>query len=401
MTGPVLLPGATGLNGNGEPTTLGVMGGGQLGRMFVHAAQSMGYFTVVLAPDAASPAGRVSHHHIPTDYLDPQGLAQLVQCCAAITTEFENVPAGALATLGAARPTAPSADAVAIAQDRIQEKAHLALSGVPVAPYAVIESAAALAAVADDLLPGILKTSRLGYDGKGQVRVGSRAELAAAWTSLKGVPCVLEKMLPLAAECSVIVARGWTGECVHFAPQRNLHRQGILAVTQAYEENMPLAHSQQAVVAAKKIAEELHYVGVLCVEFFVLTEGSPQRASLGALVVNEMAPRPHNSGHYTLDACDLSQFDLQVRTLAGLPLVQPRQHSAAVMLNLLGDLWVNGVMPRWDAVLALPGVHLHLYGKLQANKGRKMGHLTVTAASAAQANATALQAASLLGIEAF
>ncbi|MCW2312287.1 5-(carboxyamino)imidazole ribonucleotide synthase [Rhodoferax antarcticus] len=401
MSGSVLLPGAIGLNGDGQPTTLGVMGGGQLGRMFVQAAQIMGYFTVVLDPDVISPAGLVSHHHIQTDYLDPQGLVQLMQRCAAITTEFENVPAGALVTLGAARPTAPSADAVAIAQDRIQEKAHLARSGVPVAPYAVIESAADLAAVADDLLPGILKTARLGYDGKGQVRVGTRAELAAAWKALKGVPCVLEKMLPLAAECSVIVARGWTGECVHFAPQRNLHRQGILAVTQAYEENMPLALSQQAVVAAKKIAEELHYVGVLCVEFFVLTEGSPERASLGALVVNEMAPRPHNSGHYTLDACDLSQFDLQVRTLAGLPLVQPRQHSAAVMLNLLGDLWVNGVTPRWDAVLALPGVHLHLYGKLQANKGRKMGHLTVTAASAVQANAIALQAASLLGIEAF
>jgi len=218
---------------------------------------------------------------------------------------------------------------------------------------------------------------------------------------LKQVPCVLEKMLPLAAECSVIVARGWTGECVHFAPQLNLHRQGILAVTQAYEGNLPQALAQQAVAAAKNIADELHYVGVLCVEFFVLAEGSAERAALGALVVNEMAPRPHNSGHYTLDACDVSQFDLQVRTLAGLPLTQPRQHSAAVMLNLLGDLWVNGATPPWDAVLALPGVHLHLYGKLSANKGRKMGHLTVTAATAAQANATALQAADLLGIEAF
>ncbi|MBB1074655.1 5-(carboxyamino)imidazole ribonucleotide synthase [Rhodoferax sp. 4810] len=401
MSGPILLPGSTGLNGDGQQTTLGVMGGGQLGRMFVQAAQSMGYFTVVLDPDVISPAGLVSHYHIQTDYLDQQGLVQLMQRCAAITTEFENVPAGALVTLGAARPTAPSADAVAIAQDRIKEKAHLALSGVPVAPYAVIETSEQLAGVPDDLLPGILKTARLGYDGKGQVRVSSRAELAAAWESLKGVPCVLEKMLPLAAECSVIVARGWTGECVHFAPQRNLHRQGILAVTQAYERNMPEALAQQAVAAAKNIADELHYVGVLCVEFFVLAEGSPEREKLGALVVNEMAPRPHNSGHYTLDACDVSQFELQVRTLAGLPLTQPRQHSAAVMLNLLGDLWVNGATPCWDQVLALPGVHLHLYGKLSANKGRKMGHLTVTAATADEANATALQAASLLGIEAF
>jgi len=426
MSALVLLPGSSGPSGNGQQTTLGVMGGGQLGRMFVQAAQAMGYFTAVLDPDAISPAGLVSHYHIQTDYLDQQGLAQLMQRCAAITTEFENVPAPALVTLGAARPTAPGADAVAIAQDRIKEKAHLARSGVPVAPYAVIESAEQLTAVPGDLLPGIVKTARLGYDGKGQVRVASRAELAAAWDALKNVPCVLEKMLPLAAECSVIVARGANGECVNFPVQLNLHRAGILAVTQVYEENLPPALMQQAVAATKNIAEELHYVGVLCVEFFVLTEGTPEHAALGALVVNEMAPRPHNSGHYTLDACDVSQFELQVRTLAGLPLVQPRQHSAAVMLNLLGDLWdsknnggqsqINSAeknpgqkesdsdpnyLPPWAQVLALPGVHLHLYGKLKASKGRKMGHLTVTAATAAQAHATALEAARLLGIEAF
>ncbi len=401
MSGPILLPGATGLNGSGQPTTLGVMGGGQLGRMFVQAAQRMGYFTAVLDPDVISPAGLVSHYHIQTDYLDESGLTQLLQRCAAVTTEFENVPAGALVTLGAARPTAPSADAVAIAQDRSKEKAHLARSGVPVAPYAVIETAEQLAAVADDLLPGILKTARLGYDGKGQVRVKTRAELAQAWAELKRVPCVLEQMLPLTSECSVIVARGWDGACVHYAPQVNLHRAGILAVTQAYEQNMPLALANQAVEATKKIADELNYVGVLCVEFFVLQDGTPAQAALGSLVVNEMAPRPHNSGHHTLDACDVSQFELQVRTLTGLPLTQPRQHSAAIMLNLLGDLWVDGATPPWNQVLALPGVHLHLYGKLKASKGRKMGHLTVTAASPAQARATALQAADILGIEAF
>jgi len=397
----MLLPGATGLNGSGQQTTLGVMGGGQLGRMFVQAAQSMGYFTVVLDPDVISPAGLVSHYHIQTDYLDQQGLAQLMQRCAAVTTEFENVPAPALVTLGAARPTAPSADAVAIAQDRIKEKAHLARSGVPVAPYAVIESTSQLAAVPDALLPGILKTARLGYDGKGQVRCQNRTELARAWDALKNVPCVLEQMLPLAAECSVLVARGWDGAMVHFAPQRNLHRDGILAVTEAFEGNLAPALAKQAVAAARNIAEELNYVGVLCVEFFVLQDGSPERAALGGLVVNEMAPRPHNSGHYTLDACDASQFELQVRTLAGLPLTQPRQHSAAVMLNLLGDLWLDGVTPRWDQVLALPGVHLHLYGKLKASKGRKMGHLTVTAATPEQARSTALAAASALGIAPF
>ncbi len=416
MSTPVLLPGSTGLSGSGQQTTLGVMGGGQLGRMFVQAAQAMGYFTAVLDPDVISPAGLVSHYHIKTGYLDEQGLTQLLQRCAALTTEFENVPAGALVTLGAARPTAPGADAVAIAQDRIKEKAHLARSGVPVAPYAVIETAAQLAAVSDDLLPGILKTARLGYDGKGQVRVGSRPELASAWDALKNVPCVIEQMLPLAAECSVIVARGWDGACVNFAPQINLHRAGILAVTEAYAGNLPAELAERAVAAAKNMAEELNYVGVLCVEFFVLAEDTPERARLGALVVNEMAPRPHNSGHYTLDACDVSQFDLQVRTLAGLPLVQPRQHSAAVMLNLLGDIWPENLpchdgrdpasmnasaTPAWDQVLALPGVHLHLYGKIKAGKGRKMGHLTVTAAMPEQARATALAAAKILGIAPF
>jgi len=389
-----ILPGTT---ATGQQTTLGVMGGGQLGRMFVQAAQAMGYFTAVLDPDPASPAGLVSHFHIQTDYLDEQGLAQLMQRCAAITTEFENVPAPALFTLGAHRPVAPGADAVAIAQDRIQEKAHFERCGVPVAPYAVIETPGQLAAVGADLLPGILKTARLGYDGKGQIRVSTRAELAAAWTELRQVACVLEKMLPLAAECSVIVARGWNGEMVHFPPQLNLHRDGILAVTQVFDGNLPGPIVLRAVEAAKSIAEGLQYVGVLCVEFFVLADGR--------LVVNEMAPRPHNSGHYTLDACDVSQFDLQVRTLAGLPLTQPRQHSPAIMLNLLGDLWFDAsgtsITPAWNEVLALPGTHLHLYGKLQARKGRKMGHLNITGASVDVVKITALRAAELLGMTAF
>ena len=369
------------------------MGGGQLGRMFVQAAQAMGYYTVVLDPDVISPAGLVSHYHIQTDYLDEQGLAQLMQRCAAITTEFENVPAPALMTLGAARPVAPSAEAVGIAQDRVKEKAHFVRCGVPCAPYAVIDSAAKLAAVTDDLLPGVLKTARLGYDGKGQVRVSSRAELAAGWDELKGVPCVLEKLLALKAECSVIVARGWDGAMVNLPAQLNLHRDGILAMTTVYEGNMPSALAKQAIEATKSIANELQYVGVLCVEFFILADDS--------LVVNEMAPRPHNSGHYSLDACDLSQFDLQVRTLAGLPLVQPRQHSPAIMLNLLGDLWVDGRSPAWDQVLALPGAHLHLYGKLKPAKGRKMGHLTFTGASVPEVRATAQAAARLLGIAPF
>ena len=382
----VILPGAT----------LGVMGGGQLGRMFVHAAQRLGYFTAVLDPDAASPAGLVSHYHVKAGYLDQDGLAQLMQRSAAITTEFENVPAQALVTLGAHRPVAPGADAVAIAQDRALEKAHFTSCGVRCAPYAVLESAGDLEQVPAGLFPGVLKTSRLGYDGKGQVRVRSREELASAWQDLKGVPCVLEQLLPLAAECSVIVARGHDGAMVHLPPQWNLHRAGILAVTQAGTGSLSEKVARQAVDATRAVADGLRYVGVLCVEFFVLEDGS--------LVVNEMAPRPHNSGHYSLDACDLSQFELQVRALAGLPLVQPRQHSPAIMLNLLGDLWfANGAEapPAWQQVLALPGVHLHLYAKLSARPGRKMGHLTVTGASAEAVRATALQAARFLGVEPF
>jgi 5-(carboxyamino)imidazole ribonucleotide synthase len=391
MTAPVILPGSL---VNGQPATLGVMGGGQLGRMFVHAAQRMGYFTAVLDPDTHSPAGLVSHHHIQTAYLDAAGLTQLAQCSAAITTEFENVPAPALQQLAATRPVSPAAASVAIAQDRAQEKAHFVSCGVPCAPYAVIETAAQLAAVSDDLLPGILKTSRMGYDGKGQVRVKTRAELQAAWTDLKQVPCVLEKMLPLKAECSVIVARGLDGTVVNFPPQLNLHREGILAVTEVFDGNLPAALAQQAVQATRAIATQLGYVGVLCVEFFVLADDS--------LVVNEMAPRPHNSGHYTLDACDQSQFDLQVRTLANLPLVQPRLLCPSIMLNLLGDVWLAfNDAPPWDRVLALPGAHLHLYGKTKASKGRKMGHLNITGATVAEVRATALAAAALLGIAPF
>jgi len=397
-----LLPGgvATDTSSNlaNEPLTLGVMGGGQLGRMFVHAAQAMGYFTAVLDPDANSPAGRVSHRHIQTDYTDSAGLQQLAQCSAAITTEFENVPAPALRELAQFKPVSPGADAVAIAQDRAAEKAHFDKCGVPCAPYAVIETTAQLdAALSAHLLPGILKTSRMGYDGKGQVRVKDAEALRAAWQDLKQVPCVLEKMLPLALECSVIVARGRDGQMVNFPVQRNLHRDGILAVTEVYEGHLPSDLQAQAVAAARAIAVGVNYVGVLCVEFFVLQDGS--------MVVNEMAPRPHNSGHYTLDACDQSQFDLQVRTLAGLPLTQPRQHSPAIMLNLLGDVWFNdqGVMrlPDWAAVLALQGTHLHLYGKTEARKARKMGHLNITGATVAEVKKTALQAAAILGIEAF
>ena len=387
MSGKTILPGAT----------LGVMGGGQLGRMFVQAAQSLGYFTAVLDADATSPAGLVAHYHIAADYLDEQGLAQLMQRCEAITTEFENVPAGALVTLGAYRRVSPTADSVATCQDRASEKACFKRCGVPCAPFALIDDDARLAGVPDALLPGILKTARLGYDGKGQHRVADRRELATAWGALGRVPCVLEQLLPLALELSVVVARGADGQTVQLPVQQNLHQGGILAVTQVPAPDASADLQLQAQAAATRLAEALDYVGVLCVEFFVLADGS--------LVANEMAPRPHNSGHWSIDGSDCSQFDLQVRTLTGLPLPLPRQHSPAVMLNLLGDLWFQQgpaeKAPDWAGVLALPGVHLHLYGKANARPGRKMGHLTVTAADPAQARSVALQAAALLGLPAF
>jgi 5-(carboxyamino)imidazole ribonucleotide synthase len=390
-----LLPGT--LGPDGRPVTLGVMGGGQLGRMFVQVAQAMGYFTAVLDPDKTSPAGLVAHYHIDAAYTDEQGLAQLMQRCAAITTEFENVPAPALVTLGAHRPVAPAADAVAICQDRAAEKQHFEKSGVACTPFALIEQEADLARADDALLPGILKTARLGYDGKGQASVADRAALAAAWDELERVPCVLERRLPLARELSVIVARGADGAMVQLPVQQNLHRDGILAVTQVPAPDVDEATRAGAVEATRRLADGMSYVGVLCVEFFVLADGS--------LVANEMAPRPHNSGHYSIDACDVSQFELQVRCLAGLPLPEPRLHSSAVMINLLGDLWFDAQggerTPPWREVLALPGVHLHLYGKASARRGRKMGHLTVTAADAARARTAALEAAAILGLPAF
>jgi len=378
---------------------LGVLGGGQLGRMFVHAAQVHGFRVAVLEPDVASPAGAAADLHLRAAYTDVAALDDMARQCLAITTEFENVPAASLRALAARRPVSPPAEAVEVCQHRAREKAAFAAAGVPCAPHAVLVSAQDAAAPSlASLLPGILKTTSLGYDGKGQASVATVADVVAAWAAMGGVPCVLEQRLALRHEISVIVARGRDGQLVHLPVQQNLHHQGILAVTQVPAPDLPPATAAQAVALAQCLAQALQYVGVLCVEFFVLEDG--------ALVANEMAPRPHNSGHYSIDACDVSQFDLQVRTLAGLPLTAPRLHSPAVMLNLLGEMWFapgdeQPRTPDWPAVLALPGVRLHLYGKAEARRGRKMGHLTVTAADAATARATALQAAARLGLPAF
>ena len=375
--------------------TLGVVGGGQLGRMFVHAAQRLGYRTVVLEPDAASPAGLVAHEHICAGYDDAAALDRLAAICDAVTTEFENVPATTLESLAARLRVSPPAAAVAVCQDRAAEKAAFTRSGVTCAPHAVLGSLADLADVDAGIFPAILKTARLGYDGKGQRSVGSRADLGGAFVALGSVACVLEKRLALAAEISVVVARGGDGTVVHLPMQENVHRDGILAVTRVPPQRVPAAQQAHAIAMAEALAASLDYVGVLCVEFFVLDDGS--------LVANEMAPRPHNSGHCSIDACDLSQFELQVRTLTGAPLTSPRLHSPCVMLNLLGDLWwardtsATPREPDWASVLALPGAHLHLYGKAEARRGRKMGHLTITAATATGAESVAAEAARCLG----
>jgi 5-(carboxyamino)imidazole ribonucleotide synthase len=365
--------------------------------MFVHAAQTLGFRVVVLDPDPDSPAGRAADQHIVAPFADEDGLVALARLCGAVTTEFENVPAASLEHLARHADVSPGATQVRVCQHRVTEKQFFRRAGVACAPLASIVTPADLAAVGSDLLPGILKTAQLGYDGKGQRRVDSLAQLAAAWRDLGQVPCVLEKRLALQLEMSVLVARNAAGELVNLPVQQNLHRDGILAVTQAPGPDIAADTADLAVSMARQLAVEMDYVGVLCVELFQLDDGS--------LVANEMAPRPHNSGHYSIDACDLSQFDLQVRTLAGLPLVAPRQHSAAVMLNLLGDLWFTPQSesprePDWAPVLALPGMHLHLYGKAEARQGRKMGHLTVTAAEPGEAWRLARLAAAHIGLPA-
>jgi 5-(carboxyamino)imidazole ribonucleotide synthase len=382
-------------------TWLGVMGGGQLGRMFAHAAQKMGYKVAVLEPARDCPAGHAADHLLCADYTDPATLAELAEQCVAVTTEFENVPAQSLDALAKQTFVAPSAACVSIAQDRIEEKRFFtgctSISGVLPAPHQVIESAADIESVPDSLLPGILKTVRMGYDGKGQVRVRTRDEARAAFAGMNGVACVLEKMLPLAYEVSVLAARGADGQSVVYPIAENVHRDGILFTTTVPGPNITPDCAAKAQAAALAIIAQLGYVGVLCIEFFVLQDGS--------LVVNEMAPRPHNSGHYTIDACITSQFAQQVRAMARLPLGDVRQHSPAAMLNILGDLWFDGNSdrtrePAWEQVLALPGANLHLYGKDDPRRGRKMGHITFVAPTLTEAQENLQTACTILGIDA-
>ena len=353
----------------------------------------------VLEPVADCPAGHAADHLLVAAYTDAKALAELGEQCVAITTEFENVPAQSLSQLAQHAFVAPAATAVSVAQDRMAEKAFFTQcaqrSGVMPAPHRSITSQADIDALPDDLFPGILKTARMGYDGKGQARVRTRAEVGAAFAQMQQVPCVLEKMLPLAYEVSVLAVRGADGQAVVYPIAENIHRDGILFTTTVPSPNVTPQCAARAQAATLEIIAQLEYVGVLCIEFFVLSDGS--------IVVNEMAPRPHNSGHYTIDACVTSQFAQQARAMAKLPLGDVRQHSPAIMLNLLGDLWFatdydHPREPAWEALLARPGANLHLYGKDEPRRGRKMGHVTFVADTLDEVQQHCAAACHLLGI---
>ena len=368
--------------------------------MFAQSAATLGYRVAVLEKNAC-PASEVSDQHIAAAYTDPAALASMKKITAAVTTEFENVPADALTHLATGEDaciTAPAADAVSVAQDRLTEKTFLEkTAGIPVAPHAAVLSETDADNLSEDLFPGILKTTRLGYDGKGQTTVRSRDDVKAAFREMGSVPCILEKRLALAAEVSVIVARGMTGDAVTFPVFENHHKNGILAET-VVPARVPEKLSDEVRAYAEKVVHALHYTGVLCIEFFILEDGT--------VVANEMAPRPHNSGHATIEACVTSQFEEQVRAMAGLPLGNTDLVQPAVMLNILGDVWYEQKdgrevkrEPAWADVLAVPGAKLHLYGKTDARHARKMGHVTCVGKTTDDALACAKKVAAILHLD--
>ncbi len=356
------------------PAMLGILGGGQLGSMFTMAAKTMGYRVTMLDPDPNAPAARFADRHLCAAFDDQHALAELAQC-AAITTEFENVNAQSMMDLAQHTRVSPSGECVAIAQNRVLEKSWIRKAGLQTAPYQVIEKLEDISEESLPYLSGILKTATLGYDGKGQIRVHTLDELRAAFTAHGGVLCVLEKMVDLRAEISVVVCRLNAQQMTTFDPAENIHENGILAYS-IVPARLPETLQQQARHMAMQLANELDYVGVLAVEMFVV--GDAQE-----LVVNEIAPRPHNSGHHTIDACLSSQFEQQVRLMCHLPPADTRLLQPCCMANILGDVWgADGSEPNWSAALAQPQTHLHLYGKTQARVGRKMGHLTAVAETA-------------------
>jgi 5-(carboxyamino)imidazole ribonucleotide synthase len=380
---------------------LGILGGGQLGRMFTQAAQAMGYKVCVLDPAADSPAGSIAEKFIQADYTDSAALKEMASLCASVSTEFENVPAQSLDELEALGVfVAPRSNCVSLAQNRIAEKKFLATwkveTNIGPAPYSVIERDADIEQVPADLFPGILKTSRMGYDGKGQITVHVAADLAAAWAELGKVPCVLERRMELDFEVSALVVRGYDDAVVIYPIAQNIHRDGILHISTVPAPSLKPIQEKKIIGAAKALIRTIDYVGVLCIEFFVLKNGD--------IIANEIAPRPHNSGHYTMDACVSSQFEQQVRTMARLPLADTRQLAPVAMLNLLGDLWFEGnedqaKEPAWNKVLAHPDAKLHLYGKSEPRIGRKMGHINCLGENLSEARQHCAAVATELGIE--
>ena len=353
------------------PARLGILGGGQLGLLFAETARAMGYRLTVLDPSPSAPARALADTFLCAEYEDAAALQVLATTCAAVTTEFENVSAQSLRWLAQFIPVSPSADCVAVTQDRIAEKALVRGARLPTAPYVVLRQPADLMCDLSAYLPGILKTARFGYDGKGQRVVHTPQEVAEAFAALAGLPSVLEKRLTLERELSVIVARAASGEVAVYPAIENRHASGILEVS-ILPARVSADLARRAQRKATELAVALDYVGVLAVEFFVLPAGE--------LVINELAPRPHNSGHATLEACLTSQFEQQVRTLCGLPLGSPELVCSAAMVNLLGELWQSdGTPPDWECVLRVPAAKLRLYGKDSARPGRKMGHYCVLA----------------------
>ena len=374
MTEAPILPGAV----------LGVLGGGQLGRMFIVAASRMGYRVHVFAPEDDTPAGQLAHLETRAPYDDLEAVERFAASVEVVTFEFENVPAETAAAAALHAPVRPAGSLLHTTQDRSREKAALTSHGIAVAPYAVASDGEELLAAGERIgFPAVLKTVAWGYDGHGQRRVERAEELEPAWRSLGSVTCVLERMIPFAAELSVVGARGLDGQVALYDPVLNRHENHVLDLTLCPAPVAPGIRTA-ALEIARTILERFEVVGVLCVELFLLEDGS--------LLVNELAPRPHNSGHLTIDAHVCCQFEQQVRAVCGLPLGSTELRApAAAMANLLGDLWEAGT-PDWAAALGDPGVRLHLYGKDAPRPGRKLGHLTVTAADLAEAERRALAA---------
>jgi 5-(carboxyamino)imidazole ribonucleotide synthase len=369
-------------------STVGVLGGGQLGRMFAMAARRLGYRVHTLAPEDDTPTGQIADVEINASYDDMDAVRAFAAAVDVVTFEFENVPAAAVAEAEKHAIVRPNGRSLAIAQHRLAEKTFLSDHGLPVAPFAPVRAAADLTAALHIVgCPSVLKTATSGYDGKGQIKIDKAGDLTAAWSALGGREAVLEAFLDLACEISVIGARGVDGEWSHFGPIENTHARHILDVS-VVPAAVPDDTAALAVDVTRRVMEALDFIGILCVEFFVTRDGR--------LVVNELAPRPHNSGHLTFDACRTSQFEQQLRAVCGLPLGSPDLlQPAAAMANLLGDIWEKGE-PDWAAALAMADVKLHLYGKSSPRRGRKMGHLTAMASSPEGAKRRVLQARSAL-----